>query len=74
MLFRKQKARMAAAYLDTLILVMILLVYLPILIASWSATGAAEKIDGLNYFADTLFFGGTVLVLAAALPKQSSAA
>ena len=69
MLLSRKNARMAATYLGTLILVMILLVYLPILIASVSATGAGEKILALNYFADTLFFGGTVLVLANALPK-----
>jgi uncharacterized membrane protein len=71
MLVRKKNARMAATYLGTLILVDILLVYLPILIASISAAGVGEKIKGLNYFADTLFFGETVLALANALPKRA---
>ncbi len=73
MLFRRKNARVAATYLGTLILAVIVLVYLPILIASLSGTSAGEKIVGLNYFADTLFFGGAVLVLANALPKDSPA-
>jgi len=73
MVFWRKSARMAATYLGTLILLVVALVYLPILIASASATGAGEKIEALNYFADTLFFGGTVLVLANALPKDSPA-
>jgi uncharacterized membrane protein len=73
MLFWRKNARRAATYLGTLILLVILLVYLPILIASSSAAGAGEKIEALNYFMDTLFFGGTVLVLANALPKDSPA-
>jgi hypothetical protein len=71
MLFRTKNARMAATYLGTLIALVVLLVYLPILIASLSAAGAGEQIQGLNYFADTLFFGGAVLVLANVLPKAS---
>ena len=72
MLVQRKNARMAATYLGTLILLLVLLVYLPILIASLSADGVGEKIQGLNYFADTLFFGGAVLALANALPKDGN--
>lgn len=70
MLVQRKNARVAATYLGSLILLLVLLVYLPILIASLSANGVGEKIQGLNYFADTLFFGGTVLALVNALPKD----
>ncbi len=66
-----RKARAAATYLGSFILLVILGVYLPILIESFSAPTAAGKIQGLNYFADTLFFGGVVLVLANALRKAT---
>lgn len=68
-----KKARMAATYLGSFILLVVLAVYLPILIDSVSATTAGGKIQGLNYFADTAFFGGVVLVLANALRKNSPA-
>jgi hypothetical protein len=44
----------------------VLVIYLPILISIPSDIG-----NGLNYFADTLMFGGTILVLADALPKEN---
>lgn len=67
-----RKARAAATYLGSFILLVILGIYLPILIESFSAPTAAGKIQGLNYFADTLFFGGVVLVLANALRKGAA--
>jgi hypothetical protein len=42
------------------------------MIASVSAADVGAKIEGLNYFFDTLFYGGTILVLANAL-KESRA-
>jgi hypothetical protein len=41
------------------------------MIASASAADVGVKIEGLNYFFDTLFFGGAVLALANALPKDA---
>jgi uncharacterized membrane protein len=58
-------ARAAAAWLGIIVFVVVLLVYLPILIANLS-----DIANGLNYFADTLAFSGAALLLAAALPKQ----
>lgn len=74
MLFWKINARRAATYLGVYILLIIALVYLPIMIASASAADVGVKIEGLNYFFDTLFFGGAVLALAGALPKDSRSA
>lgn len=65
-----KRARMAATYLGVFILLVVLYIYLPILVASVSAATTSEKIEGVNYFFDTLFFGGTVLALANAIPKS----
>ena len=62
-----QKARLAATCLGIMILLLMLFVYLPILIAAITNIG-----DGLNYFADTLAFCGTILVLADAISERSS--
>lgn len=53
------KARLAAAWMGILVLVTVFLVYLPILIANIS-----DIAKGLNYFADTLAFGGSALLVA----------
>lgn len=61
-----KKSRLAAIYLGLTILLIVLVIYLPILISIPSDIG-----NGLNYFADTLFFAGTILLLADALPKEA---
>ncbi len=66
-----RKTRMAATYLGTWIVLLVLFVYGPILIASLSDPSTAVKVEGINYFADTLLFAGTVLVLANATPKET---
>jgi len=63
-----KKTRMAATYLGTWIVLLVVFVYGPILIASLSDPSTAVKIEGINYFADTLLFAGTILALAAATP------
>jgi hypothetical protein len=62
------KTRMAATYLGTWIVLLVLIVYGPILIASLLDPSTDVKVEGLNYFFDTLLFGGTVLALASAAP------
>jgi uncharacterized membrane protein len=64
-----KKTRMAATYLGTWIVLLVVFVYGPILIASLSDPSTAVKVEGLNYFFDTLLFGGTVLALARATPR-----
>jgi uncharacterized membrane protein YphA (DoxX/SURF4 family) len=66
-----KKVRMAATYLGLEILLLVLFVYLPILVAVASDPNVSNKIEGLNYFADTLMFGGTVLILAYATPTHA---
>ena len=61
-----QKTRMAASYLGTWILLMVLLIYGPVLIGALSNSSTAVQVEGINYFADTLLFGGVILTVAAA--------
>jgi uncharacterized membrane protein YphA (DoxX/SURF4 family) len=64
------KTRTAATYLGSWIVLMVVLVYGPILIASLLDPSTDIKVEGLNYFFDTLLFGGTVLALADATPRS----
>ena len=68
-LFAK-KTRLAATYLGTWIVLVVLLVYGPILIASLLDPSTAVKVDGINYFFDTMLFAGTILALARATPSS----
>lgn len=61
-----KRVRMAATYLGTWIVLLVLFVYGPILIASLMNPSTGVKIEGINYFADTLLFGGAILALASA--------
>jgi uncharacterized membrane protein len=64
-----KKTRMAATYLGTWIVLLVLFIYGPILIASLADPSTAVKIEGINYFADTLLFAGAILALASATPR-----
>jgi uncharacterized membrane protein len=64
-----RKTRMAATYLGTWIVLLVLFVYGPILIASLLDPSTDVKVEGLNYFFDTLLFGGAILALASATPR-----
>jgi uncharacterized membrane protein len=60
-LITNKKAGSAATWLGLLILLLVLAVYLPIVVAIPS-----DIANGLNYLADTLLLGGTVLAFAEA--------
>ena len=64
-----KKMRMAATYLGTWIVLLVLFIYGPILIAQISDPSTAVKVEGINYFADTLLFAGAILALASATPR-----
>jgi uncharacterized membrane protein len=64
-----KKTRVAATYLGTWIVLLVLFIYGPILMASLSDPNIGVKIEGINYFADTLLFAGTILALASAMPR-----
>ena len=62
-----RRTRLAATYLGIWILFLVVVFYGPMLIAALADPSAGAKLEGLNYFADTLLFGATVLSLAAAM-------
>ena len=64
-----RKARMAATYLGSWIFLLVVFVYGPILIASLLTPSTEVKVEGINYFFDTLLYAGTVLGLASALAR-----
>jgi uncharacterized membrane protein len=63
-----KKTRMAATYLGTWIVLLVVFVYGPILIAALADPSTGVKVEGINYFADTLLFAGAILALASASP------
>jgi uncharacterized membrane protein len=66
-----KKTRMAATYLGIWIVLLVVFIYGPILIASLLDPSTAVKVEGINYFADTLLFAGTILALASATPRTA---
>jgi ABC-type antimicrobial peptide transport system permease subunit len=55
---------MAATYLGAWIVLVVAVIYGPVLIGALADPTTAAKVEGLNYFADTLLFGGAILSLA----------
>jgi uncharacterized membrane protein YphA (DoxX/SURF4 family) len=66
LLLAGKKARAAALAVGLIVILVELAVYVPI---AWSERASLE---GLNYFFDTLMFGGTALLLAAAMPREEA--
>ncbi|MFZ0285891.1 MAG: hypothetical protein WAL32_11730 [Terriglobales bacterium] len=64
-----KKTRMAATYLGTWIVLLVVFVYGPILITSLADPSTDVKVVGINYFFDTLLFAGAILALASATPR-----
>jgi hypothetical protein len=65
-----RKTRTVATCLGAWIVLMVLVIYGPVLIAALSQPGTGVKLEGINYFADTLLFAGVILVLASAAPQS----
>ena len=59
-----RKVRVAATYLGIWILLLVVVYYGPMLIGALANGSTGTKLEGLNYFADTLLFGATILSLA----------
>jgi hypothetical protein len=64
-----KKTRMAATYLGTWIVLVVVFIYGPILIAALADPSTDVKVEGINYFFDTLLFAGAILALASATPR-----
>ena len=58
-----RKTQVAAKYLGAWMLLLVVGFYGPMLIGAMANPSAGAKIEGLNYFADTLLFGATILTL-----------
>jgi uncharacterized membrane protein len=64
-----KKTRMAATYLGTWIVLLVVFIYGPILISALADPSTDVKVEGINYFFDTLLFAGAILALANATPR-----
>jgi uncharacterized membrane protein YphA (DoxX/SURF4 family) len=64
-----RKTRTAATYLGAWLVLLVLFIYGPILIAALADPRTGVKIEGINYFFDTMLFAGAVLALASATPR-----
>jgi uncharacterized membrane protein len=69
-----RKARLVAAALGAWLLLLLAVVYAPVLVAALSEPALGAKVEGINYFADTLLFGGAVLALAKAAARSEAGA
>ena len=61
-----RRTRMAATYLGAWILLLVVVIYGPVLIGALADPSTGVQVEGVNYFADTLLFGGAILSLAGA--------
>ena len=61
-----RKTRTAATYLGSWIVLMVLIIYGPVLMAALASPDTGVQVEGLNYFFDTLLYGGAILALAKA--------
>jgi uncharacterized membrane protein len=68
-----RKARTVAACVGGWLLLMVLVIYAPVLIAALSDPHIEVQVEGINYFADTLFFAGVILAAASAAPRSDVA-
>jgi uncharacterized membrane protein YphA (DoxX/SURF4 family) len=59
-----RKTRMAATYVGAWIMLLVMMIYGPVLIGALADASTSVQVEGLNYFADTLLFGGAILSLA----------
>src|SRR5262249_50157887 len=57
-------ARTVAACAGAWLLLTVLAIYGPVLLAALADPGIGVQVEGINYFADTLLFVGTLLALA----------
>jgi uncharacterized membrane protein len=62
-----RKTRMAATYLGAWVVLLVLVIYGPVLVGALADPSTPVKVEGINYFADTLLFAGVILSLARAM-------
>ena len=64
-----KKTKVAATYLGSWIALLVFTVYLANLIATIFDPSTEIKVEGVNYFFDTMLYAGTILALARATPQ-----
>lgn len=67
-----RKTRTIATCTGGWILLTVLAIYVPVLIAALASPGLATKVEGINYFADTLLFAAVILAAASASPTSAT--
>jgi uncharacterized membrane protein len=65
-----RKTRTVTTWVGGWILLLVLVIYGPVLILALLDPGIGVKVEGINYFADTLLFAGVILALASAAPRS----
>ncbi len=65
-----RRTRTVATCLGAWLLLLVVVIYGPVLVLALSEPGIATRLEGINYFADTLLFAGTILALASASPRS----
>lgn len=68
-----RKARTVTTCAGGWILLTIVVIYVPVMILALLVPDTGVKVEGINYFADTLLFAGAILALASALPRSDAA-
>lgn len=68
-----RKTRTVATCVGGWLVLLVIVIYGPVLIAALSEPGIGVQVEGINYFADTLLFAGTILALAQATPRSDVA-
>ncbi|MGA2697086.1 MAG: hypothetical protein ABSE92_13565 [Terriglobales bacterium] len=66
-----KKMRTMATYLGTWIMLLVVFIYVPILIVSVLNPSVGARVEGINYFADTMLFAGAILALAGATRESA---
>ncbi len=56
-----RRVRVAATYVGAWIVLMVVVIYVPVMIGALGEGSSAVQVEGINYFADTLLFGGVIL-------------
>jgi len=59
-----RKTRTAATWLGAWIVLLVVVIYGPVLVGALASPSTDVEVEGLDYFADTLLFGGAILSLA----------
>ncbi|HWG49682.1 MAG TPA: hypothetical protein VN669_08315 [Candidatus Acidoferrales bacterium] len=67
----RSKGRTVTTCLGAWLLLMLLIIYLPVMITALLQPAIGTKVEGINYFFDTLLFTGAIFALASATPQPA---